>query len=473
VSLAALALAALAAAGPAGAPPAPLPAAPAPAAAPASPPAAAPSSPPPAAAPAAAPDLPPALAPVPEAVLSVRLAPAEAVTFEQAVERAIRFATTSVVAAQEIARAEGLMGQARAAALPYVAAGGTWTYLDAPRGVVAGRVAQAQSTLYGYATVGVPLLAPQRWVAWAHGAQGVDVAIASEADVRRAVALTAARGFLTVVAARRAVEVSESAVAVARAHFDFSAARRRGGVGNELDLRRAEQELAAAEVQLAAARSAVSRSQEALGVACGAGGPLDAAGIAAVPPYPDLAQAEQGVDARADVKAARERLRAADAVWRDSWVDWLPVLTGTLTGFLQDPATTATPGSGWAAQLVLAVPLFEGGLRPAQSRERGAVAREAEAGVEGALRQARSEVRLSFETLRNALDAYAASRRGAGSAAAALSLANEAYRAGATSNLDLIDAERRARDAALTAVIAEDAVRQAKLDLLAAAGRFP
>jgi outer membrane protein TolC len=179
------------------------------------------------------------------------------------------------------------------------------------------------------------------------------------------------------------------------------------------------------------------------------------------------------VDARADVKAARERLRAADAVWRDSWVDWLPVLTGTFTGFLQDPATTATPGSGWAAQLVLAVPLFEGGLRPAQSRERGAVAREAEAVVEGALRQARSEVRLSFETLRNALDAYAASRRGAGSAAAALSLANEAYRAGATSNLDVIDAERRARDAALTAVIAEDAVRQAKLDLLAAAGRFP
>jgi outer membrane protein TolC len=430
----------------------------------------------PPAAPGAPPPAPPprgGLAPVPESVLAARIALPEPVTFEQAVERAVQFATTSVVAAQEIVRAEGLMGQARATALPFVTLGGSLTVLDDARGVVAGRVVQAQSTWYGTATLSVPLLAPQRWVAWIHGAQGVDVAVASEADVRRAVALTAARAYLTVVATRRAVDVSESAVAVARAHFDYSSARRRGGVGNELDLRRAEQEMAAAEVQLAAARTAVARSREALGVACGAGGPLDATGVPAIPAYPDLVQAEQGVDGRADVKAARERLRAADAVWRDSWVDWLPILNGTFTGFLQDPSTSTTPAQGWVAQLVLTVPLLEGGLRPAQSKERGAVAREAEAALDGALRQARSEVRLSFESLRNAADGYEASRRGAESASAALGLATEAYRAGATSNLDVIDAERRARDAALISVIAEDAVRQAKLDLLAAAGRFP
>jgi outer membrane protein TolC len=68
---------------------------------------------------------------------------------------------------------------------------------------------------------------------------------------------------------------------------------------------------------------------------------------------------------------------------------------------------------------------------------------------------------------------YDAARLGAESATKALELATLAYRAGATSNLDVIDAERRARDAATTAVIAEDAVRQANLDLLSAAGRFP
>jgi outer membrane protein TolC len=55
----------------------------------------------------------------------------------------------------------------------------------------------------------------------------------------------------------------------------------------------------------------------------------------------------------------------------------------------------------------------------------------------------------------------------------ALRLANAAYRGGATTNLEVIDAERQARDADAQAAIAEDAAREARLDLLAAAGRFP
>jgi outer membrane protein TolC len=196
-------------------------------------------------------------------------------------------------------------------------------------------------------------------------------------------------------------------------------------------------------------------------------------GVPAVKVYPDLAQAEQGVPGRQDVKAAAGRAQLAGAVWKDTWADWLPVLIGGIQGYVQTADVPPTPPSGWVAQLLLTFPLFEGGLRPAQSKERGALAREADEALEGLVRQARSEVRLSFETTRYAYAGYDAARRGAESAVAALELANQAYRAGATSNLELIDAERRARDAATTAVIAEDAVRQANLDLLSAAGRFP
>jgi outer membrane protein TolC len=55
----------------------------------------------------------------------------------------------------------------------------------------------------------------------------------------------------------------------------------------------------------------------------------------------------------------------------------------------------------------------------------------------------------------------------------ALDLSTLAYRAGATTNLEVIDAERRARDADTQVAVAEDAARQARLDLLAAGGRFP
>ncbi len=44
---------------------------------------------------------------------------------------------------------------------------------------------------------------------------------------------------------------------------------------------------------------------------------------------------------------------------------------------------------------------------------------------------------------------------------------------GATTNIDVIDAERQARDTELAAAAAEDNERQVRLDLLAATGQFP
>jgi outer membrane protein TolC len=55
----------------------------------------------------------------------------------------------------------------------------------------------------------------------------------------------------------------------------------------------------------------------------------------------------------------------------------------------------------------------------------------------------------------------------------ALTMANTAYEAGATSDIEVIDAERRARDAETAAVVAEDTARRARIDLLAALGKLP
>lgn len=58
-------------------------------------------------------------------------------------------------------------------------------------------------------------------------------------------------------------------------------------------------------------------------------------------------------------------------------------------------------------------------------------------------------------------------------AADVLRITDVAFRAGATTNIELVDAQRRARDADTSAAQAEDRVRQARLDLLVALGRFP
>jgi outer membrane protein TolC len=153
---------------------------------------------------AASASLPPALTPAPDVVLQARITAPESITFDEAVKRALAFNTSALVAGQEIVRAEGLMGQARATALPLVVLGGTWTALDHDR-ILNGRLVQPGQSLQGTANLAVPLVAASRWYAWAHGVEGVDVATLSDAEVRRAVAITAARSYLTVVAAHRAV----------------------------------------------------------------------------------------------------------------------------------------------------------------------------------------------------------------------------------------------------------------------------
>src|SRR4029079_8411226 len=87
--------------------------------------------------------------------------------------------------------------------------------------------------------------------------------------------------------------------------------------------------------------------------------------------------------------------------------------------------------------------------------------------------QARSEVRLAQETVRSTERALASQRLAAQQADQVLSITNTAFEAGATTNLEVIDAQRSARDAEAAAEIAEDAVRRARLDLLTALGRFP
>src|SRR6266545_5560165 len=369
--------------------------------------------------PPAASQAPPAAhAPAPDAS-----AAAAAVEFDEAVRLAAAHATVATLASEEVRRAEALLVQARSGSLPALSATGVYTHLSSNR-EQAGRTIAAEDQWSGSVSASVPLVVPSRWVQWSHASDAVAVARASLQDAQRGVTLLAARAYLAILAQKRAVDVSRRAVATAAAHFEFARARRAGGVGNALDEARSDQQLASAQVQLENALIGLARAQEALGIATGADRPLDAGG------EPDLRLAVASQDAllreaeasRADVRAARERADAARRVARDSWADWLPSLSAVGQSFVQDPPTLTMPANGWQAQVVLSVPIFEGGLRVGQRRER-------------------------------------------------LALVSEAYRAGATTSLDVVDAEQRARDADTAAVVAEDAVRQGRLDLLSAAGR--
>jgi outer membrane protein TolC len=432
----------------------------------------------------------PALAQTPPAAAPAQPAPPrpmQSVSWDQALERAAQRSTFSLLAAQEVVRVDALLAETRSSSLPLLAANGTVTHIDHNRtGQAVIQVGQSQVQTITIRTVPqdsknanlaltVPLFAPSRWYQWSHAADQLDVAKASERDVRRAVLLATARSYLTIISLKRAVEVSQRAVDTSAAHYDYSRTRRQGGIGNALDEARADQQLATSQTQLQAALAALERAQEALGVAVGADAPLDAQAepdLTGGPATPDEGAelAEQG---RTDVVLARRRAEAAHRVTRDSWADWLPTLNLGAQAYLQDPPSSTTPSKGWQVQLLLNWQLFEGGLRTGQLKERTALEAESKIALDGTLQQARSDVRVAYANLGRNQAALDDARRGADRAHTALDIVEQAFKAGATTSLDVTDAERTARDADSTAVVAEDAVRQSRLDLLAAVGRFP
>jgi outer membrane protein TolC len=145
----------------------------------------------------------------------------------------------------------------------------------------------------------------------------------------------------------------------------------------------------------------------------------------------------------------------------------------TAQGTHQTPVVAPSQPEAWQVQLVLSLPLFEGGLRVGQLQERRALEREAGTLLDATLRQARSDVRLAVEAAQHQEAAFQAARRAAEQARSVLSLTTRAYEAGATNSLDLTTAQQQSRDADLAMVIGEDALRNARLDLLYSVGLFP
>jgi len=411
--------------------------------------------------------------PTPPSQENKYLPPEKRITLADAVSRALALNPTTITASLEVRRAAALVEETRSSSLPTIFGNGLYTRLDDDRRQD-NRAIVAKDLLNANITLSVPLIAPQRWAQWIRSSTNVQVTRAGEQDLRRQIAITAARAYLNIIFLRKQVLVTEQARDNAKAHLDFASARFSGGVGNRIDEVRAAQEYSTDETQLQAVYTALTRSREALGVLIGANEPVDATDDVVLAPPPSIEDAlREAIAHRQDILSFEARKRAADESSNLNWTEYAPLITAVFQPFYQNHATLTVPRTGWQAQLILTIPFYDGGLRYGLGHERAALADEAKVALEGAVRQAQSDVRTSFEALRRADDALKSARSAAELSQEALRLANLAYRAGATTNLEVIDAERRARDAETVAALAEDASRQARLDLLAASGRFP
>ena len=394
----------------------------------------------------------------------------ERLTFDEAVERATRRNPTVAQAAQAILRAEALLSQARSVFYPLAYGNIGTTVLDAPRGFGGTVVTPRVQTGFS-ATAEYQVLAASGWAAKNQAADRAAIARVSAEETRRNVAISAAQAYLAVIADERQVEIAVRNRDTARALEEYAGARLQAGQGSRLNHVRSVQQLASAESLRQFAELAVSRAEEALGVIVFANGPVGANGEPVFPPAPPPSD-DSWLDARPDVRVLRAELHAADRIVSDAWKDWLPTVTASFTPSYVTPPGAFAPAKTWTAFFALRVPIFDSTLRP-EKRVREADREAARLQLDALTLEARSEVRIAREAVRSNEGIVASTREAAENAGEALKITEIAYRAGATTNIEVVQAQQDARNAEIIGAEAEDRLRQARLDLMVALGRFP
>jgi outer membrane protein TolC len=318
----------------------------------------------------------------------------------------------------------------------------------------------------------MPILAASSWAAVAQAKDQVGVAKLSVVESRREVAVSAAQAYLAVIAAKRQVDIEQRALDNAQAHLDYASKRLEGGGGSRLNQVRAAQEVSSEQARLENSRLSVADAQEALGVLLAADGPVD---TGAEPAFdvPSAVDESTWLSARPDVQLQTATIQAAERTRRDSWKDWLPTGDVEFAPQYVTPAGIFQQARSWRLAVSFSQPIFDSGARKAASALRQVTFDQSTLQLTAIEIQARSEARVARASLDSYLRAFSSARQSADQAADVLRITTTAFEVGATTNLEVIDAERSARDADTTAALAEDSVRQSRLNLLVALGRFP
>jgi outer membrane protein len=394
----------------------------------------------------------------------------EQVTFEEAVSRALSHNPSIGEAAQAILRTEALLSEARAVFLPLAYGNVGTAVIDAARGFN-GQIVQPKTQTAFNATASYSVLNAAGWAAKNQAADRVGTAKAGAEETRLQVAVSAAQAYLAVIAAERQVEITVRNRDTAKALEDYGRTRYEAGQGSRLNHVRSVQQLRSADGLVELAQLLVSRAQEALGVAVFAPGPLDAKGPPTLPAASVPAD-DSWLDRRPDIRLRTSELEGAERVASDAWKNWLPTVTAYFTPQYITPAGLFEPQKTWRAFFQLNVPIFDGTLRP-QKRVFVAEREAARLRLDALENEARSEVRLALESVRRTERIATAVGQAADAAREALHISEIAYRAGATTNIEVVQAQQIARNAEIEAAVADDRLLQARLDLLVALGQFP
>jgi outer membrane protein TolC len=287
-------------------------------------------------------------------------------------------------------------------------------------------------------------------------------------EVRRRLGLGLARAAASIAAAARLAEGNRTSLELALARLVLTRKRLAAGLGDQRDLVRAQQDVAAARALIAPADESVVQAQEALGTLLASTRSVGlSTGLESLEAQVRAfcgAQTAPPAD-RIDVLVARKQIEVAQRNVDDITLKFVPTLTAQATAGAFGQAFEGPYFPGWSISATISIPFYDGGVRYGEKRDRIALVEEAKA------RATQSEIASMIERTqaRRAVDvavaAQVAAREARDLAAEAERLSRVAYASGIGTNFDLIDAGRRLREAETTLVLRDLDVVRARLAL--------
>lgn len=301
----------------------------------------------------------------------------------------------------------------------------------------------------------------------------VEAARLESENARDLVSFVVTNLYFQAVAGESRIDTARSQVTTAEALLTVATNQRNAGVAPGIDVVRAQVQLQAQKQRLIAAENDFEKLQIQLARAIGlpAAQRITLTDRDLVVPLPDVSIDEgvkQAAETRADYRAALERVRAAEAAVRAAATEVLPSVhlnmdVGTIG------STPSNARRTYSVSGSVRMSLFDVG-RKGREAENSARLRQRQAEAADFVQRVEAEVRTAFLDVRASEQQLAVARERVALAKQELSLAETRFRAGVSSNLEVIQAQNALTAATDTEVAGVYGFNVAKASLARAIG---
>jgi outer membrane protein, multidrug efflux system len=304
------------------------------------------------------------------------------------------------------------------------------------------RVLQKQDSFNFFSQITQPIFLARAISTIKSAYQSYDLAKISTENAQDYLLYTLEVAYYGALTARKFVEIADNAVSIRQEHLRVARTKFEGGETPKITVLSAEISLNRAEQDKKSAENSLALSKESIMLLIGQRREFTLVQpVTPKQPSESLQEfTEKAKNQRRDLTAARLNLELAEEMEKDAWYRFLPSLVATGNLVVSDVKGFTNEYVTWSVGLALSIPIYDGGLRYSYLQEAKSKIREANIQIDQTRQNITSEIRQLWLRLEMAEANLSKSRHSLELAREQVELAKVSFDAGATTNLEVLDA---------------------------------